>query len=235
MTALHPVKRSPLLHHTVQEAIRNYILGNSLQANDPLPPEAELARQLGVGRSSVREAVKSLESIGVLEIRRGMGIFVREFSFKPLLDNLQYGLLFDLDELAELLTIRRVLETGMIAQAMTTMPEYYIENLQQILEQMRVRAENGEPFPEEDRAFHQCLFDHLNNQTFLRLLDIFWLAFHKAVYNHALSIWDPSPMQTFLDHAAIVEAVQDGDVKTAQIALAQHYAGLEGRLACASS
>ena len=90
--SIKPLNRPPLLHVTVQESLRDYIESNGLKAGDPLPPETFLAQQLGVGRNSVREAIKALESLGILETRRGVGVFVKEFSFQPLLDNLAYGL-----------------------------------------------------------------------------------------------------------------------------------------------
>jgi DNA-binding FadR family transcriptional regulator len=226
---LQPLERPPLLHRSVQEAIRAYVIDNNLQPGDPLPPEAELGRQLGVSRNSVREAVKALESLGVLEVRRGSGIFVRDFSFEPLLDVLNYGLLVDVGELAEFLQVRRVLESGMIEAAMQAMTETEITTLENIVAQMRVRAERGEAFVKEDREFHQRLFEKLGNRTFLKLLDIFWLAFRKAS-EHA-AILDTEPMVTYQAHAAIVEAVKQGDVEGARQALDQHYAGLEQRLA----
>jgi DNA-binding FadR family transcriptional regulator len=218
-----------LLHRSVQDAIRTFIIENHLQPGDPLPPESELGRQLGVSRNSVREAVKALESLSVLEVRRGSGIFVNDFSFEPLLDNLHYSLLFDVRELAEFLQVRRVLETGMIQDAMQIMTEEQLAKIEQIVERMRIRAERGEPFVQEDREFHQRLFEKLGNQTFLKLLDIFWLAFRKA--SELAAIVDTEPLVTYQAHAAILEAVGAGDVARARVALDQHYAGLEGRLA----
>ena len=227
--SLRPLDRPPLLHQSVQNAIRAYIIDNNLQPGDPLPPETELGRQLGVSRNSVREAVKALESLSVLEVRRGSGIFVRDFSFEPLLDNLQYGLLFDVHELAEFLQVRRVLETGMIEDAMQIMNEEQLQTLEQIVERKHERAQRGEHFVKEDREFHQRLFERLGNQTFLKLLDTFWLAFRKA--SELAAIVDTQPLVTYQAHADIVEAVQAGDVARARVALDQHYAGLEGRLA----
>lgn len=227
--SLQPVQRAPLLHHSVQDAIRTYIIDNKLQPGDPLPPETELGRRLGVSRNSVREAVKSLESLGVLTIHRGSGIFVRDFSFEPLLENLHYGLLFDVRELAEFLQIRRVLETGMIETALTSITAEQIAQLEQIVERMRVRAAQSEPFVQEDREFHQRLFEPLRNQTFAKLLDTFWLVFRKA--SELSAIVDTEPMVTYQAHAHILEAVRDRDVERSRIALDQHYAGLEGRLA----
>jgi DNA-binding FadR family transcriptional regulator len=229
--SLRLLVRPPLLSHSVQEAIRAYILDNNLQADDPLPAESELARQLGVSRNSVREAVKSLESLGVLETRRGSGIFVRDFSFEPLLNNLHYGLLFNLDELIELLEIRRVLESGMIEQVIPLITQAQLDHFHAILEQMSARSERGEAFPEEDRLFHQTLFENLGNRTLLRLLDTFWLAFHKAIEQKALSNWDTNPVQTYRNHAAIVDAIVAGDAAIARVALERHYTGILDRLA----
>ncbi|HZQ05535.1 MAG TPA: GntR family transcriptional regulator, partial [Anaerolineae bacterium] len=91
------MKRRQLLYQTVQEEIKNYIIENELRAGDPLPTEGELARQLDISRNSVREAVKSLEALGILEARSGSGLFVRNFNFDSILDNLPYGIMFSLE------------------------------------------------------------------------------------------------------------------------------------------
>src|SRR5215471_3539788 len=77
---LKALKRTPLLHQ-IQEEIKGYVIRNNLRPGDPLPSEGDLARQLGIGRNSVREAVKSLEVLGILEARAGSGLFVKSFSF----------------------------------------------------------------------------------------------------------------------------------------------------------
>lgn len=227
---LIPIQRPPLLHRTVQAAIRTYILENNLQPDDMLPPENDLAQQLGVSRSSVREAIKGLESLGVLEARRGSGVFVCSFSFDPILNNLEYGLLFDLRELVELLEIRRVLETGMVGAALAVMAEDQIVALEQIVERMHSRAAAGEAFPDEDRAFHRELFRKVENQTLLKLLDIFWLVLNKSIQQNPV-LWDDNPLWTCQLHAEIVTALRSGDEALAARALYEHYAGIEQRLA----
>jgi DNA-binding FadR family transcriptional regulator len=226
--SLKPLSRQPLLHQSVLDAIRDYILANRLRAGDALPPEGDLARQLGVSRNSVREAVKAMESLGILETRRGSGLYVRAFSFEPLLENLPYGLLFDVRELAELLEVRRTLETGLIAAAMAAMPPASIAELAEVVANMERRAARGESFPEEDRRFHQVLFEPLGNSMLLKLLDAFWLTFREASRHSELG--NPDPMSTYRDHAAIYEAVASSKVAEAREALDQHYAGLTRRL-----
>jgi DNA-binding FadR family transcriptional regulator len=231
--SLERLVRPPSLHHSVQDAIRKFILDNGLRAGDALPGENDLARRLGVSRNSVREAIRGMESLGILEIRRGSGIFVRAFSFEPLLDSLSYGLLVDLRELSELLTVRGVLETGMIADAIAVMPDDAIAEMQALVETMRACAAQGEPMVEEDRRFHQLLFESLGNETLLKLLDVFWLTFRKASQHS--DITDDDPVRTALDHAAIAGAVKDRDIKRAKQALGDHYTGLLGRLQRAQS
>ena len=226
--ALAPLDRAPLLYRSVQEAIKEYILDAGLHPGDMLPPETELARQLGVSRTSVREAVKALESLGLLEVRRGSGLVVREFSLQPLIEHLPYGR-FDLDELAEITEIRRVLEVGMIEAAMAAMPAATLDDLRRIIAQMEARAAQGVTAYAEDRLFHQLLFEALGNQTVLSLLDVFWLTFNKASAH--VDLHDTDPLHTAADHVAIVEAIAASDVKATRRALDRHYDGLKGRIA----
>ena len=178
---LKPLRRPPSLHVTVQESLRSYIEDNQLKAGDPLPPESFLAQQLGVSRNSVREAIKALESVGVLETRRGIGVFVKEFSFQPLLDNLAYGLGDGLRDIEELRELRRVLETGLIHKTVEMIGEEDLAALRQVTERMRQRAERNESFVEEDEQFHRLLFRCQNNRMLTGLIEVFWRAFYKAV------------------------------------------------------
>lgn len=225
---IEPLKRPPLLYHSVQDAIRNFISDNKLRPGDALPPENVMAQQLGVSRNLVREATRSLESLGVIETRRGTGLFVQDFSLDPILNNLQYSLLSDLNDLSDLLQIRRILETGMIGTAIATMPDSQKQGLKQVLARMRTLAEAGQTFPNEDREFHHLIFEFAGNSAFTKLLDIFWQTFHKASL-HA-DIADTKPMLTYQAHESIVDAIVAMKVREAQVALDRHYSGIEKRL-----
>jgi len=223
------LERAALLYQSVQDAIKAHILENDIQPGDPLPPETELARQLGVSRNSVREAVKALESMGILESRRGSGIFVREFSFEPLLNNLPYGLMGDVRDIEELLEIRRILELAKIGAAIDKLTSEQLAAFDELLEEMRRRAERGDSFPTEDRKFHQLLFQNLGNRMLHRLIDVFWLALSNAA--RSLDMADPNPLLTYYNHAAIVDALRAQDASQAQTALDAHYDGIRDRLA----
>ena len=216
------------LHISVLNAIKEHISENNLQPGDPLLPENELAKNLGVSRNSVREAIKALESLGIVETRRGIGIFVNSFSFGPILDTLQFARMQDLKELSDLLEIRQILETGMLAKIVPTITEVKLNELNDILKRMRERAEKSEPFREEDREFHQALFQTAGNDVLLKLLDMFWLMFSKT--SHYTHLEDQYPQQTYMDHVAIVEAVAKRNVDDASKALYSHYVGIHRRL-----
>lgn len=222
---IKPLERPPLLHVSVQESLRSYIEDNSLKPGDPLPPESFLAQQLGVGRNSVREAIKALESVGVLETRRGVGVFVKEFSFEPLLDNLAYGLQASLRDVEELREIRCVLETGLIGKTIAMIGADDLAALRAVTGRMRARAERNESFAEEDQEFHRLLFRCQNNNMLSALIDIFWAAFYKA--SNFANLTNPTPLQTWKDHHDIVEAIADKDVEAARERLAAHYSGIQ--------
>ena len=224
LKSIKPLKRAPLLHVSVQESLRSYIDDNGLEAGAPLPPEGELANQLGVSRNSVRERIKALESVGVLESRRGIGVFVKAFSFEPLLENLAYGLGSALKQIEEVITIRRTLEVGLIEKTLDAIGPQDIRELRETLDRMRERAERGESFPDEDRRFHQLLFRCQDNEVLLRLIEVFWLAFYKA--SDFVNLNNADPMQTWREHAAIVDAVEAGDLAAAKDRLDKHYAGI---------
>lgn len=224
---LGPLERMPSRPQQVAERIKRYIAENHLQAGDALPSEVQLAQQLGVSRNAVREASKSLESIGLVEVRHGSGLFVRGFSLEPLLDNLAYGM-HELRDLANLLEVRRVLETALIGRAIEAATPDWISDLQAILARMEKKARQGQNFPEEDRDFHHCLFKRLENPIISRLLDVFWLTFNRLQYQGETA--KSEPIKTYRDHRAIVQAIKAGNVAQAQEALLKHYSGIESRL-----
>ena len=231
---LATLRRPQLLHVSVQESLKAFILEHRLAAGQPLPGESDLAHQLGVSRGSVREGIRALESLGIVESRRGIGVFVAAFSFAPLLDNLTFGLRnFSpgdaLSEITEILQIRRILEVALIADIATHITDTDIAELRRITERMLARAIRGENFATEDQQFHQTLFRGLGNFTLLHLLDVFWLAFFKATPDLALD--NPDPLATWRDHDIIVDALASHDAAAARSRLDQHYDGITRLLA----
>jgi DNA-binding FadR family transcriptional regulator len=217
------------LSQTVQEAIRRYILDHRLAAGDALPPEGQLAQELGVSRPSVREAVKALEALGVLEARAGVGLFVRAFSFDPILDNLAYSIGQDRDSVAELLYLRKQLEAGAIEDVAERITPSLLRVLRSVVDRMGERAALGQASPEEDRFFHRTLFAGLEQPLLLKLLDVFWAVYRRLRDQTALA-QSADPIRSWENHRRIVEALETGERGAARRAMLDHFAGLESRL-----
>jgi DNA-binding FadR family transcriptional regulator len=111
--------------------------------------------------------------------------------------------------------VGRVLEHKTAAQ---------VDKLHDTLQRMERQAQQGNTFPEEDREFHQRMFENINNRTLLKLIDIFWQTYNRAARNDEIEDYDP--MKTYLDHVAIVKAFEAGDAAALKTALEGHYTGL---------
>jgi DNA-binding FadR family transcriptional regulator len=217
------------LYQSVQEEIKSYIIRNSLGPGDPLPPEAELAQQLGVGRNSVREAVKSLEAVGILEARPGSGLFVRGFSFASILSNLPYGMAFRVKELTELLEIRAYLEHATVERVLNAATPEQLASLGSLLERMRQDAERGAYSADDDRLFHQMLYENIDNRLLVEIMDIFWVVLQQVQQHNPLPA-PFDPMDTYQRHARIVEALEGRDVHAMWAAFHRQYIGIEARI-----
>lgn len=225
--------RAPALNRAIQDQIKQYITEQRLQPGDALPPETQLAAELGVSRGSVREAIKALESLGIVEVRHGNGVFVREFNFDSVLDLLSYGLVFDRSKIAEILQIRKWLEAAAIGEAVRLAREEQIASIEEVLARWEQKVRAGEPTAEEDRAFHRLLYEPLGNRALISLLDTFWLVFH-AVPVRAITT-DMQPTTTVQDHREILEAVRRRDATLACQRIRDHFRNLEERIAQADS
>lgn len=215
-------KNRPLLHQIAQEQIKAYILRAQMKPGDPLPSEAELAQQLNISRNSVREAVRSLEALGIIEARAGAGLFVRDFSFDPILNNLAYGLMSDLQEVNDMIEVRFYLEVGMAEHAIAAVTDQQIARLREILARMHDAAQKGIYSAGDDRAFHQVLWENAGNTILPKIIDIFWIILHHAQAKGAVP--DVSdPMDTYERHLNLANALEARDLKALQTAMTHHW------------
>ncbi len=220
------LKRPQFLYQAVQDEVKAYIIEQALMPGDALPPETELAEQFGVSRNSVREAIKSLESLGIVEARTGAGLFVSNFSFDPLLENLAYGMMFDLKDLADILEVRFHIEHSMIDQAVSAVTDEQLEQLHAILERMRALLTQDQDDAEEDRLFHRTLWANVKNRSVGKIVDVFWMVFSQARQRSPIPS-NPDPMEIYQWHAAIVKSLTDRDEEAARVAIVRHYGNIQ--------
>ena len=136
------------------DAIKN----GELKPGDKVPPEIELAEAMGVARSSLREAIKILSYLGVLESKRSEGTFVCSGFSESMIDPMVYGIILNQDSCENLMELREMTEAGMMRLAIDHHNEQELRDLESLLEEMeRVVAESEDPvdaFFEADERFH---------------------------------------------------------------------------------
>ncbi|MFE0174992.1 FadR/GntR family transcriptional regulator [Streptomyces sp. NPDC059002] len=216
----------------VRREVVQLILERGLRPGSPLPTEAELMEALGVSRNSVREALKALQALDIVEIRHGYGTYVGQASLTPLADGLTFRALVQLRDddhaLAEILEVREVLEEGLMRRVAGTLTDAELCHLEELVRRMEGAADTGTAFPELDREFHEALYRSLGNELVPQLLGAFWNVFHRVAGARGWSR-DPAPDVTVRRHRDIVTALRAQDVGRAQRAMADHFRGIGER------
>jgi GntR family transcriptional regulator, transcriptional repressor for pyruvate dehydrogenase complex len=152
----------------IQELIRS----GELPPGSRLPPEQELAAQLGLSRNSMREAVKALELIRVLDVRRGDGTFVTSLEPHLLLDGLGFAIELVQDgSVLEVLEVRRMLEPLATGLAAEQIDNAALRELAGHLDEMEAAGDDSERQIKYDAAFHSTIYSATANQTLLSILD----------------------------------------------------------------
>jgi DNA-binding FadR family transcriptional regulator len=216
---------------TLQTQIRRYIVEHGLQPGDRLPSEADLASTLGNSRLIVREALRALEAVGVLESRPGSGWFVRPFDVAAAARIFAQSLAFHPRALLDLLAVRRAVESDLVATLAGQLAERDLAALADLADRMRWRASRGELFAAEDGEFHRRLLACSGNLVALTLVDLY-LKVVEEMYEHGL----PKPegeelVRAAAAHGEIVAALRRGDgAAAAQLARA-HQNLSAGRIA----
>jgi DNA-binding FadR family transcriptional regulator len=225
--------RGELLQQAIQEQIKQFIIEQHLESGAELPSETELASHLGVSRNAIREALKVLQTLDIVETRHGQGSFVGRFSLNALADGLAFRILFDvkrdLRTLRELLEIRQVLECELVSRLAEQITTEQLARLNELVQAMSEKAQQGQIFPEEDRAFHVALYQPLGNHLMIQILQAFWDAFHSV--RDLLPGNVQSPIATVEVHQRIVDMLQAGNGAEAAAAMAVHFAEIQARLA----
>lgn len=220
-TAVKPGK-VPLTHQA-QDRIRQYIVDQGLASGDPLPPEGKFCEMLGMSKATVREAIRSLEFLGVVEVRHGRGLVVGSFTLAPMLDALPYQLRMDDTPLREILQVRAAIEEGLIVEASKALSDEELTALDALVEQMSAVSTQGEVPPEVDRAFHLALFAPLGNALLTDLIRTFWEIYARS----AATLETPINHHAVESHAEILAAIRSGDRARMRRAVEVHFAPIQ--------
>ncbi|QOY33910.1 FadR/GntR family transcriptional regulator [Anaerobacillus isosaccharinicus] len=200
------------LNHIIQE--------DELKTGDKLPSERELSERLNVGRSSVREALRSLELLDLIETRRGEGTFIKSIGGHRLVEVLASFFLREKKARNDLAETRKIVEIEGLRLACERIDEAQLQNLEKLIEQSKKSWDNGDFPVEEDYLFHKTIVEACHNSLLLHI----WISlveYSKVALRESLSR-EGRPEQSIKEHIQIYTALKSRNEEEAIKALRNH-------------
>jgi GntR family transcriptional repressor for pyruvate dehydrogenase complex len=216
---LAPIRKTRV-HEEIANRIRRLILDGAFPLARSLPSERVLARRFGVSRGSVRDALRSLEMLGLLEMRHGQGTFPRELSVDRLVTPLVSVLTYQRDLQSELIDVRRMFEPAVARVAATRVTGEDLETLERVLDRQRRKLAAGQSTIAEDTEFHAALARATHNRVAVRLMETLNDLLEES---RTLTLrQEGRPQRSVEGHEAIVSAMRRGDPDAAERAMHDH-------------
>jgi GntR family transcriptional repressor for pyruvate dehydrogenase complex len=218
-TAVEPITRTPL-YREVLARLEQLVAGGGLEPGDRLPPERELAVQLGISRNSLRPALAALEAKGLIEIRHGAGTFLRATSVAQAADTLAVVLAEQSRQLPAAMEARLALERFAAGVAADRRDDADLERLEAALEQMAREVDGGEAGDDGDRRFHAAVVAAAHNPVLAalagELADPVDRIRIESLAQHG------RPQRSLEDHRRILAAIRAGDARAAVAEMDRH-------------
>jgi len=221
--------------HAVLDALEGRILSGAFPIGELLPLEARLAKQLGVGRRALREALKALELKGLIEIRAGVGATVKRNDLDRFLSsmtqNLRSYLHIKKADIAHVRDLRAILEGAALAKLAANPAAPAVATMAEALAAQVVAsaAADADAYQRQHFLFHEALVDGLENP----LVSMIYRNVLQLMYDpmHALGQNPRTMEQSIREHRAMLNAVRAGDLSRANRVLNEHLKGFARRLA----
>jgi GntR family transcriptional regulator, transcriptional repressor for pyruvate dehydrogenase complex len=219
-------------YELVAESLLALISERHLKPGDTLPTERELMQHYGVGRSSVREALRMLESRGLISAG-GSGAFAVADFRNPLNDSLSLLLAVEEGSLRELFEVRRIVEGEAVALATERGEEVHLDRMRAATELMREGLGNRDEYIEADVAFHLTIAEATQNRMILHLMHAIRDQLERAL--GSIYKIPGSPERSIEDHGLIIEAMEAGKPDEARERMREHLARVEEAVEAATA
>ena len=216
MIQLKRIKSESVVQQIIDSLVEAMIR-KELRPGDQIPTEMELAESLGVGRNSVREAIKILVYFGVLEIRRAEGTYVCEGFTETMIDPIIYGIILDKAGSYEyLMELREIMEAGVLKLAMQNAEEEEIKKLRIQLERMRREIELGpdnvDRIFHEDNEFHSIITAMGHNPLVQKIEAVVRTLTHSMRYETVRTMIESGKGQELYEaHAKLLQILESKD------------------------
>jgi GntR family transcriptional repressor for pyruvate dehydrogenase complex len=221
-----PIRRTSLSDKIIEQII-DLISRNVLQPGERLPSEKDLCKRFGVGRASLREALRSLAVMGILDGRVGEGTFVSHNNQRYLERNLQWGLLLDRKKVEDLLETRLMLESQTSFSAARKATEANLEAMEATIEGMENSVDRPEQYLRFDLDFHLLVAQATQNTILCNLLSM-TRGYLQAWIKESLDSSPSGPKDrhraesSIREHRAILQALRKGQAEQAREAMTAH-------------
>ena len=208
------------------DAMRN----KELKPGDKIPPEPDLAASLGVARSSVREAIKILTYLGVLESKRSEGTFVCSGFQESMIDPMIYGIILNQDSFENLMELREMTETGIMRLAVLKYDEKEGRALEKLLEQMKAVLDSGEDmvdrFFQVDNQFHDMVSQMGKNPLADKISRVVRTLTHAMRYETVSTMINSGrSAELFQAHSRLYETLKSGNLDNVREIVRESYFG----------
>jgi GntR family transcriptional regulator, transcriptional repressor for pyruvate dehydrogenase complex len=218
------VIRRNKVYEEVAKQIERLIM-TKLHPGDKLPSERELAEMLQVSRSSIRDAIRSLELVGLVEPRQGAGTVVREISADSVVNPLANILVRKRQLVTELLDFRKMLEPPLAARAATHASAEEIAEMDEILRRQEEKLGRGDTAIEEDSEFHYNVALASGNSVVLKVLDVL-MDLLRETRERSMQV-EGRPQKSLAGHRRILAAIKRHDAEAAKAAMRRHIEDVE--------
>jgi GntR family transcriptional repressor for pyruvate dehydrogenase complex len=209
-----PIHSSTVVQQIIEKITQSLIRGE-LKPGDRLPPEPELAVQLGVSRTSLREALKTLGGLGVLVAKKRGGTFIATAASQAMFDPLIFNLIIEKGSKDELFELRVLLEVDAVELAMNKATPADFALLDGDLKRFEESLPGGdlELLAELDLRFHLRILEMSKNQSFIRISNVVMQLFASPIEKTIKQI---GPEQVLINHRALFQAMRDKDLLRAK-------------------
>ena len=204
-----------------------YLLSGAVNPGERIPSERDLAEKLGVGRSAVREALKPLALLGVVDVRQGNGTFFRGTDSALLPRVIEWGLLLGERTVVDLVEARRPVEVALVRLAAERRTPAHLARLQSHLDTMK-DADSVEAFTDADTAFHLCLAEAASSAVLSSILNSIRELLRTWIRTVVTDL--PNTTGLYREHLKIFKSVQAQDGAAAAAAMEAHMDSVSKRL-----
>lgn len=227
-TSFGPVKKKALLAEEITSSILSLIKERELSSGDKLPPERELAVMLNVSRPSLREALRALSAMNIIEMRQGDGTYIASLEPQRLVEHLEFVFSLDDSTFIQLFEARKIVEVGIVSLAAQRITDEQIFALEESLHRAEDSLEDTESFLAADLALHKTITEAAGNP----ILERFMVSISQlGLASRSRTVIIPGiTAETLADHKAIVAALKQRDADAASRAMLVHLNHVERRL-----